>query len=315
MKIVCATTPTANEQGETVAIVGVDITANTISKKLSSIRQSVLLVGFLLCGLLSSIVHLRERERIAMQQKQELAEEVAKRNRELEKALRVREDLSHMIVHDMRHHLSIITMASGLMEKDHTTGDVPESMELIRERAQQMNEFCNDMLLVAKMDEDKLLLNCSDTDINALVCKVATPMRAIAHTKGIRIELDLPEETSDVKLDITLTRRLLDNLISNAIKFSPAKSTITVRVEPLHERQSGTDRTGIQIKVMDQGPGIDEKEQHTIFDRFHAVETKPPFDSQIGLGLALCKIVADAHGGRIFVQSNKPQGAIFTVEL
>jgi len=118
-----------------------------------------------------------------------------------------------------------------------------------------------------------------------------------------------------VHLDITLTRRLLDNLISNAIKFSPENSKITVRVEPMHERQSGTDRAGIRIKVMDEGPGIDEEEKHTIFDRFHAVEKKPPFDSQIGLGLTLCKIVADAHGGRIFVQSNEPQGAIFTVEL
>ena len=298
-----------------MAIVGVDITAGTISKKLYSIKQSVLLVGVLLCGLLSSIVHLRERERRVRQQKQVLAEEIATRNRELEKALHVRENLSHMIVHDMRHHLNIITLTSGQIEKIHTTGDIPEGMKLIRQRAQQMNEFCNDMLLVAKMDDGKLLLNCTDADINALVREVADPMSAIARTKGIRIELDLPEEALGVKLDMTLTRRLLDNLISNAIKFSPENSKITIRVEPMHERQSRTDRAGIRIKVMDQGPGIDENEQHTIFDRFHAVEKKPPFDSQIGLGLTLCKIVADAHGGRIFVQSNEPQGAIFTVEL
>jgi signal transduction histidine kinase len=109
---------------------------------------------------------------------------------------------------------------------------------------------------------------------------------------------------------------VLDNLISNALKFSLAESTVTLRVEyPEAKTASQLQEPCVRIQVLDEGPGIPEDHRDRVFDKFGIVALKREGVSRFGLGLAFCRMVVEAHGGHIFVDANEPVGSVFTVEI
>ena len=119
-----------------------------------------------------------------------------------------------------------------------------------------------------------------------------------------------------VSLDANLFQRVLDNLLSNAVKFSPVERTVTVRVDyPNATSEPLPAEAKLRIRVLDEGPGIDQEHRDRIFDKFEVVELKRSDTRQIGLGLVFCKMVVEAHHGRIFVEDNIPAGSVFTVEI
>lgn len=246
-------------------------------------------------------LELRARVRSMMRIKQ--------RHDELEASLKLRQDLSNMIVHDIRSPLSSIMIYCDLMEAE--LGGEFEALDTIRGEASRLSGFLTDMLMMAKMEHGRLKLARTPTDINQLATASAASFQPMAGLKEINIMLQLPHETKQLAVDANLMRRVLDNLLSNALKFSPTGSTITLQVEyPPHSSDKQ-----VVICVADEGPGVPEKHQETIFDKFQIVASKRRDVSQVGLGLAFCKMVVDAHNGRIFVEPNTPQGALFTVEI
>ncbi|HID54481.1 MAG TPA: ATP-binding protein [Anaerolineae bacterium] len=120
--------------------------------------------------------------------------------------------------------------------------------------------------------------------------------------------LDLPPQAPFISVDANLWRRVLDNLVSNAIKFSPTNGVVTLRVSTEADSR-------LKMEVTDEGPGIPAELRETIFDKYKIISAGRRDVKQVGLGLAFCKMVVDAHNGRIFVTPNQPKGAIFTVIL
>jgi two-component system sensor histidine kinase/response regulator len=241
---------------------------------------------------------------------------------ELEETLHLREDLVRMTMHDMGTFLTSITLLTELLLKRSTIAPdtiAPEYVEEIEEihtHVQRLNSLLNDMLIVAKMEAGKLILNRSRVDMSQLVLAVERNHSVIAQTRGVDLVIDLPEESRQILLDANLFQRVLDNLIANALKFSPAGSTVTLRVEyPEAEPGSQLQEPRVRIQVLDEGPGIAEAHRDRIFDKFEIVALKREGVSQFGLGLAFCKMVVKAHEGRIFVEANEPRGAVFTVEV
>ena len=111
-------------------------------------------------------------------------------------------------------------------------------------------------------------------------------------------------------------QRALENLLSNALKFSSDDSTITLILEyPVTGSYHLSGQSGLRIQIKDQGPGVPDEHKERIFDKYEIIEAKQANIAQVGLGLALCKMVIDAHGGQIFVLDNQPRGAIFTIEI
>jgi signal transduction histidine kinase len=109
---------------------------------------------------------------------------------------------------------------------------------------------------------------------------------------------------------------VLDNLLSNALKFSPSETTITLRVEyPEVETASQSPQPLVRVQVLDEGSGIAKEHRSRIFDKFEIVLLKERGVPQVGLGLAFCKLAVEAHGGRIFVDANEPTGSVFIVEI
>jgi two-component system sensor histidine kinase/response regulator len=233
----------------------------------------------------------------------------------MEETLRLRDDLSNMIIHDMRNPLAAILLYSQLLMGKVASPDVLKCIETVHAEAQHLNSFVDDMLMLAKMEHGKLLLSRSWVDVNQIALEVEGHHGAIAASRGMSLVLDLPRESHRVSLDANLFRRVLDNLLSNALKFSPAESTVTLRVEyPRARAGSQSQEPAVRIQVLDEGPGIPEEYRETIFDKFEVAALKQKGVSQVGLGLAFCKMVAEAHRGRIFVEANEPKGSVFTVE-
>ncbi|MEM7347188.1 MAG: hybrid sensor histidine kinase/response regulator [Chloroflexota bacterium] len=234
---------------------------------------------------------------------------------ELSSTLRLREDLASMIVHDMRSPLTSILGVSELMLFRGDFDDTQKKdIELIHKLSNRLNSFTNDLLMLAKMENDQIILNRSDCDANLLINETIESFKMLAESRAINLTVDLSEQDPPpISLDANLFRRVMDNLISNALKVSPPDSTLTLQVN--HPIREPDQPPYLQVKVIDEGPGIAVEDRERIFDKFEIVALKQSGAPQIGLGLAFCKLVVEAHDGRIFVEDNYPQGSIFTLEL
>lgn len=230
--------------------------------------------------------------------------------------LKLREELADMIVHDMKNLLNTISHYTELLLlRDTLQPAETEMVNGINLQLHRLDTFANDILLVAKMEENRLILHRTKVDVNQLVKNVQSNHRVVAESKQIGMVADLPADSKPMPLDKNLFSRVLDNLLSNALKFSPAESAVTIRVAYSDNNSSGPESAALCLQVIDNGPGVPANQHDKIFDKFKIIDLKKKGISQIGLGLAFCKMVVEAHGGRIYVTDNEPQGAIFNIEI
>ncbi len=264
----------------------------------------------------------------------------------LQATLTLREDLSNMIVHDLRNPLTrIIASSSFLLDDSDLEAEDLRSIELIASAGRQLNSMINDLLIQAKMQSGKMVLHRSAIDFNELITESLSEFKSVAQSKNIQLKSQLSETSSKISVDANLIRRLIDNLLSNAYKFSPKGSTITIQVDYLERRVEGTEKEEdlsgdtsrnisvknfspaslnssavlpvseqATIRVADQGFGISEDLKQRIFDKYEVGKLIQGV-SQLGLGLAFCKMVVEAHSGKIWVEDNQPRGSVFIVVL
>lgn len=232
---------------------------------------------------------------------------------DLRAALQLREDLVNMAVHDIRTPLTtIMGFSELLLLRNDFSAASRADLEHIFRQTQRLQNFSQDMLMLAKIEQGCVVLNRTEVEVNQLVIEVIDDHRVIAGPRGIHLTAQLPAEPAPlIRLDAPLFQRVVENLLSNALKFSAAKSTITLQVEYPPIDQGG----GVRLKVIDEGPGIPPEDRERIFNKFEIAGLKQKGISQTGLGLAFCKLVVEAHGGHIFITGNEPQGSIFIVEI
>ncbi|MBP7999261.1 MAG: response regulator [Chloroflexi bacterium] len=234
------------------------------------------------------------------------------RHDDMVKILHLREDLSRMLMHDIRTPLTAMLIYCDLLEKEPLSEKQNRFLDTLRNQAIRMNSFLTDMLLMAKMEQGKLLLNQVWVDVRDLVAAAYRSFLPLAESRKLTFVLDLPENSLRQYLDANLWQRLLDNLISNALKFSLANGAVTLRLTAPVSNYEGTH---FLLQIIDEGPGIPPAYRETIFDQFEIVASGQRDVTQVGLGLAFCKMVVQAHRGRIYVTANEPRGAIFNVEV
>lgn len=225
----------------------------------------------------------------------------------LREAMGLREDLTRLIVHDMRNPLAAIQIYLQLLLKKYANYEEQQRQDLqaALTEAQSLNEMVNDMLVTARMEHGQLTLARQRMPLGELLR--AARQAPFLHGHHDRIEVDLPERDAPALWDGRLLRRVLDNLLTNAVKYTPAGRPIR-----LHLRYEA-DR--MRLEVRDEGPGIPEEHRATIFEKFAVVPLKEQGVSQTGLGLYFCRLVAEAHGGSIRVEPNQPRGTAFILEL
>lgn len=160
----------------------------------------------------------------------------------------------------------------------------------------------NDLLDVGKIEAGQMVLERSPIDLSTVAHAAVDQVRALARAKRIRLIEDLPSDLGTVAADEEKVRRVLVNLLGNAIKFTPEKGEVAVEA-----RRQGE---AILVLVRDTGEGIPEEHRERIFEKFGQVETRQSGRTMsTGLGLTFCKMVVEAHGGRIWVESELQKGS------
>jgi two-component system, sensor histidine kinase and response regulator len=231
---------------------------------------------------------------------------------DLKNTLKLREDLANLIVHDMRSPLNIIIgHGEMLLNAPGLSEALVRRVDKINEQAEKLNKFIDEMLMIARMEQGKIFLNRNLANINQIVEHVVAEHSVIAEARRLKLVVEMPPLICHAQVDERLVARVLDNLLSNAFKFSPSLSTVSVRMTLVeHAAQSF-----IRLQVIDQGPGISDDYKAEIFDKFKVVQLKKAGVSQVGLGLFFCRMVIEAHEGHIWVEDNIPLGSIFNFEI
>ena len=223
---------------------------------------------------------------------------------------KMRQDLTHTMVHDLRNPLASVSTALQLLEGQLTDDKASIRLRLIeiaRKSLQKMVNLVDSILEVSRLESGRMPLDLQPTSMAELVRQVLQLQMPLAIAKGIRLYSRVGDDLPLVWADPGLIDRTLQNLIGNAIKFTPAGGEVVVAA--WHE---DTPEPSLSISVTDSGPGIAPELQYRLFQKF-VVGEKSKGGS--GLGLAFCKLAVKAHGGHIWVESKPGQGATFTFTL
>ena len=226
---------------------------------------------------------------------------------QIQTLLKVRDAMFHTIVHDLRNPLNTIMVTAEILQDNE--GYLPlKSVESLGRNATKMMSLINDILVLGKLESTQMKVNCQPVDVNDLGHKVIEDAEMIAEQKQLTLVSNCQVTPAIAHIDFYLVRRTLDNLLMNAVKFSPTHSQIILTVSRPNPDQ-------IQFEVADQGYGIPDDKKAIVFDPYQSGDDVSENVVKIGLGLTFCKSVAEAHGGSISVRDNQPQGCIFTLIL
>lgn len=227
---------------------------------------------------------------------------------------KMRDDLTHMIVHDLRTPLS--SLLAGLQTMPMVQplhGAQQECFEIAMRGGHTLLGMINDLLDISKMEAGQMELSLSAFPIPALLDDACEQVAASARLNHLVLRQEVEPDLPFLRGDEDKLRRTLVNLIGNAIKFTPHGGTVTVGARALVNEGASADQNGTLFWVRDTGEGIPAEDFARIFDKFAQVEERRAGRSMsTGLGLALCKMVVEAHGGQIRVESEIGQGSTFS---
>ena len=224
---------------------------------------------------------------------------------EIKKLERLKDEVVSIVSHELKLPLTVI-QGYGEMLAGALAGDEKLYAEKICEQTFRLNKLIVDFLDITRLEHGRTELNKLPLDLIELSQETIALVQEPAAKKNIRIKEELPRQTSPILADATLLLQAMTNLLDNAIKFSPVNSRIVVKIteEP----------SQLCFSVSDQGPGITEESQKTIFKKFNRGKQAPGQEG-FGLGLNFVYQVIRKHGGEIRVDSSPGQGAIFSVTL
>ena len=213
--------------------------------------------------------------------------------------------------HDLRNPIGVIKGYLGIFLAG-ITGEIPANQREIMERmnmtCEKMLSLVNDLLDVSAIEAGRLELDKKPVDIDEYLGHSCENHRLLAQTKSITINLDLPAGLPVIAFDPNRISQVVDNLITNAIKFSHPHTNITVTARP----SDGC----VVITVKDEGQGIPREELPKMFTDFGRTSVKPTGgEKSTGLGLAISKRIVNAHGGEIWVESESGKGSSFSFSL
>lgn len=224
-----------------------------------------------------------------------------------EVSLQLREEMAYAIIHDLRNPLTSIIFATEILLKTELQEKQTKKLDQIVSSGKRLRFMIDNLLIMAKLDAGKLLLNRTDIDLSPLAEAVVAEFQIIANQSQITLIADLPKAGKTFNLDGPMIQRVIDNLLSNALKFSSPEGQVELKIDYQADNK-------LKIQVKDGGKGVNKELRQRIFERYETGELVKGV-SQTGLGLSFCKLVVEAHGGRIYVENNQPKGSIFTVEI
>lgn len=248
-------------------------------------------------------VRARVQTHLELQRQKRLLEEVVET---MTRAERLRDNLTHMVVHDMKSPLATIAGYLALLE-DHEVKLSTNGLNFIAEARRSIGrliETVNSMLLISRLEAGELRLDRSECDLQDLTRSILADFEPLLGARQWAV--DASSTAAIVYADPTLISRVIQNLVENAIRFTPADGSVRISLSDSSE--------SVRFAITDTGPGIPTEHQSKIFEKFGQVEN---VDARAGTGLGLffCEMAVELHGGRIGVQSTEGQGSTFWFTL
>lgn len=291
--------------------VGAYLLAIFAKQRLVPINQSQLTLGtffLVLTSTISTVIcHLNMRNRAT---EFLLRRSLDEKNQQLEELDRLRAGFLANVSHELRTPLSLIIapLEDILSQRANVAPEMGQTLNLVRKNADRLRSLVDDLLDVVRIDHGVMRLDVEEIDAREFLQHIVRTLVPMAEDKQIKLVADLQTAPLDLRIDFGRIERVLMNLISNSIKFSPAKTTVRVQLAS-REREA-------LISVVDEGPGIPEADRVQIFDRFFQASNNRARASQgLGLGLAIAREIVRAHGGEIVVENNIGAGCRFLVTL
>jgi signal transduction histidine kinase len=222
----------------------------------------------------------------------------------------VRDEFVATVSHELRTPLSSVVAATDLLEDetDEPTAGQRHWTGMIRRNVERLLRLVDDLLTVARAESGRFTVQPAEDDLATIAADAAQSARAAAQAKHVEVRAEV--EPSRVRVDATRMAQAIDNLLANAVKFTPPGGLVRIRVAPRPE--DGT----VVLEVADSGIGIPEEDREHLFERFYrapaATEGAIP---GTGLGLPITKAIVDAHGGSMRVADGIDGGTAFVVVL
>jgi NtrC-family two-component system sensor histidine kinase KinB len=222
----------------------------------------------------------------------------------------MREDMVRMIVHDLRNPLANIMNSLDVLHDVIVEGDDSVSQEellkIARRSGKRMHQLISSILDISRLEAGHAILETQPADLAPLIVDALEFVRPQIDIKGIHLALDISPHMPPVDIDSDMISRVVLNLLDNACKFAPIDGEINLEAKSVGEM--------IEVKIVDNGPGIPADQLETIFDKFTRIAL-PDMPQGTGLGLAFCRLAVDSHGGRIWAESELGQGSTFHFTL
>lgn len=230
----------------------------------------------------------------------------------IQDTMRLREEMMQTIVHDLRNPLIGIMLGCDSLRAVDMSDRAKKRIDQIGKTIEQMRLLIDDILTIGRIEAKKLVLNLTKIDLVAMAKSAIDDIEPLTFNKHIQVLGEFPTEPVYISGDKNLIRRVIDNLIDNAVKFSPQQSSIILKIECLPKNPDRQDL--VKFQVIDSGIGISPEQKQVIFEKYEVGNIVTGV-SQIGLGLSFCKMTIEAHQGEISVANNHPKGSVFTILL
>jgi signal transduction histidine kinase len=259
-------------------------------------------------------------QRVAVTAKDEIGDLGAAFNAmtaDLQKAERLRRDMTADIAHELRNPLAVL---QGNLEAvlDGVLPPTEENLRPLLDQTQLLTRLVDDLRTLALADSGQLGLNRVPTDPAALVRSVAARFAPQAEVKHITLQADIGDDLPTLSLDAQRIEQVLGNLLSNALRHTPEGGRVVCRVMAQSAHDEKRHAPLVTLTVADTGPGIPPEVLPHIFERFYRVDrSRARAEGGTGLGLAIVKQLVEAHGGQIWAKSEPGSGTqvIFTLPL
>jgi signal transduction histidine kinase len=223
-----------------------------------------------------------------------------------EEASRAREEMLGVVAHDLRNPLNVVVMTTQILtDTQPPAGRRDELLGAMQRAAQRMNRLIEDLLEVVRQESGKMKLDVEDVSVASLIAETAEMFQATAAEKGISFRVEKTPPGLAVRGDSERIIQVLGNLVGNALKFVPRGGSVVLKCE--RNEQDAI------CSVADSGPGIAPDDLDRLFEKFW--QRRRNDKRGVGLGLAIARGIVEAHGGRIWAESNVGVGSTFYFTL
>ncbi|NJL93818.1 MAG: GAF domain-containing protein [Anaerolineae bacterium] len=226
---------------------------------------------------------------------------------------RTQEELTSMIVHDLRSPLTAVTASLRFLQDiadptDSFGKTVIQAAEVSGRAARKLLNLVSSLLDIYKLEAGIISLESEPTALHALVEATCAELAPLATEMDVTLQNEVTVSLPLLEIDADKIERVLYNLIDNAVKFTPAEERIRITATPMPNNL-------VQVGIIDQGPGIPNSYKEVLFDRFVQVGKQQARRRGTGLGLTFCKLAVEAHGGHIWIEDNPAGGSVFYFTL